>query len=758
MTFLMCKMTTLNDYDNHSHLHSGKSLKPMKSLFNTVKFIFPVSLLTLSINNVFAGDTAPAAEETHKEQTEVIEVIGQASQVDLTKRFAGGQVARGGRVGIFGNLDFLDTPFSVTAYTANLISDQQAQNIGDILQNDPTVRVTKGFGNFQEVYMLRGFPVYSDDITLNGAFGILPRQYVAAELLERVEVLRGANSFVNGATPGGSGVGGSINLVPKRAPIGGIKNATLSYDASNQFSAAADVGTRFGDANEWGVRVNGVFRDGEGAISDQKQNLNVFSVGIDYGGNNMRFSADIGYQDNHIDAPRPQVTPNSEIPAVPDADANFAQPWTYSDEQQLFGVSRGEYDFTSKTSAWLGLGFRNGDENNDLANPTVNADGSGTATRFTNVRDDAVYSVDGGVKTEFTLAGVPNRLVVSGALVNAESKNAFAFADFAGFAIDLYNPTAVDAPPTDVYLGGDMSHPLLTEKVRNKSLAIANTLAFANETVLATIGLRHQSITTESFDATSGMQTGIYDDSKVTPVFALLYKVSKQLSVYGNYAESLQPGATAPTVSNSIPVTNAGEVLAPFTGEQVELGLKYDGGEIGATANVFTLNRPNSVIENQVFTASGEQKSSGVEITLFGEPVEGLRIIGGGTYVDAELAKTQGHADQGNTPIGIPKLQTNINFEWDVAQISGLTVDSRVIYTSKQYTNTANTIELDSWTRLDIGARYGFEIGDTSLNLKARIHNLTNNNYWSSTGGFPGANYLILSEPRSVSLSVSFDF
>ena len=48
-------------------------------------------------------------------------------------------------------------------------------------------------------------------------YSLLPRQYIATELFERVEVLRGASAFLNGATPGG-GVGGAINLLPKRAP------------------------------------------------------------------------------------------------------------------------------------------------------------------------------------------------------------------------------------------------------------------------------------------------------------------------------------------------------------------------------------------------------------------------------------------------------------------------------------------------------------------------------------------------------------
>jgi outer membrane receptor protein involved in Fe transport len=56
--------------------------------------------------------------------------------------------------------------------------------------------------NFQELYVVRGFPVYSDDVAYDGLYGLLPRQYVAAEFLERLEVFRGANTFLNGAAPG----------------------------------------------------------------------------------------------------------------------------------------------------------------------------------------------------------------------------------------------------------------------------------------------------------------------------------------------------------------------------------------------------------------------------------------------------------------------------------------------------------------------------------------------------------------------------
>lgn len=199
---------------------------PRKNAFNSVWL--PIGLVA-SISTPFAlAETAlenqqPASASDSPgvvlelEET-AISASADASREGLVPEYEGGQVARGGRVGILGNKDYMRTPFTSTSYTNQLIRDQQAQSVADILQNDPSVRIARGFGNFQELYVMRGFPLYSDDIAYNGLYGLLPRQYVAAEFIERVEVFRGANAFLNGAAPGGTGIGGAINILPKRAP------------------------------------------------------------------------------------------------------------------------------------------------------------------------------------------------------------------------------------------------------------------------------------------------------------------------------------------------------------------------------------------------------------------------------------------------------------------------------------------------------------------------------------------------------------
>ncbi|MEM9597973.1 MAG: TonB-dependent receptor plug domain-containing protein, partial [Acidobacteriota bacterium] len=453
------------------------------------------------------GAVEPAAVE------EEITVYAEASQVHLTPSYAGGQVARGGRAGLLGNLDFLEAPFSGTAYTQALAETQQADSVGDVLRNDPGVRVTNGFGNFQEVYILRGFPVFSDDITLNGLFGILPRQFVAAELLERVEVFRGANAFINGAAPGASGSGGTVNLVQKRAPEGGVQKVSLGFENEGQLYAAVDVGRRFGADGAWGVRWNAALRDGETSVADQERELTVISLGTDYDGEGFRFSADVGYQDNRLENPRPQVTPFGAAPEVPDPDGNYAQPGTFTDEEQLFGVVRAELDVSDAVTLWVAGGGRSGEEANVLANPTAAPDGSTTAFRFDNTREDSIVSADVGGRAEFTTGSVGHRLVISASVIDTDSKNAFALSSFfAPFASDLFDPTPLPAlPAADFFTGGDLDDPMTTEAVKNTSFAVADTLSLVDDRLLVTVGLRLQTLEARSFDFNTGVELSSYD-------------------------------------------------------------------------------------------------------------------------------------------------------------------------------------------------------------------------------------------------------
>ena len=740
----------------------------------------PRKPLCLAISLALSGLSLPAFAETESTDSDAealesltVTASADASAEGLMEAYAGGQVATGGRAGILGNLDYMDSPFSITSYTNELIQDRQAKSVGDVLQNDPGVRVARGFGNFQESYFIRGFILGSDDIAYNGLYSLLPRQYIATELFERVEVLRGASAFLTGATPSGGGIGGSINLLPKRAPNEDLNRLTVGTDDFEQGYVSADVARRFGEDKQFGVRVNTAYRDGGTAVDDEAIELGLFSVGLDWRGDRARLSADIGWQDNQLEETRTNVTLSGvdRIPSAPDADSNWAQPWSYSDEEDVFGTLRGEFDFTESVTGWAAYGMRRTDEENSLANITVTDAQSGAARtqRFDNTREDDIDTGELGFRGAFETGAIGHEWVVSASFFEQETKNAFAGFDGNNVLLtNLYNPQSYSRPAFSnaAFTGNDLASPALNNRVELQSYAIGDTLSLFDDQLKLTAGIRRQTIEVTNFAYNTFEETG-YDKTENTPVAGVVLKLSPSWSLYGNYVENLRQGDTAPqTVSingNPVNVVNGGQQQSPYVAVQKEVGIKFDGGDIGGGLAYFTTDKPRAFTDISDpdaprFTTSGEDRHQGLELTSFGMLTDDIKLLGGITWLDAEQRDTGNPQLDGNDVIGVPEWQANIGTEWEVPYLQGVALDGRVVYTGSRYADAANELKLSSWTRFDMGARYLTEVNGKALTLRARVHNVFDRDYWASAGGFENNGYLVLGAPRTVTLSATMDF
>jgi iron complex outermembrane receptor protein len=205
-------------------------------------------------------------------------------------------------------------------------------------------------------------------------------------------------------------------------------------------------------------------------------------------------------------------------------------------------------------------------------------------------------------------------------------------------------------------------------------------------------------------------------------------------------------------------LANQGQVFAPYTSRQKEVGVKYDSGKLGMSAALFTVSQPLAYVQDNVFGVFGEQRNRGLELSVFGMPMHGLRVLGGLTLLDAEQRRTAGGLNQGKDAIGVPQTQLNLGGEWDIAAVRGLSLNARAVYTAKQYADAANTQQLSSWTRFDLGANYLTRINERDVSLRARVDNAFDRNYWASAGGYPGAGYLVLGAPRTFTVSATVDF
>ncbi|WP_232310989.1 TonB-dependent receptor [Herbaspirillum autotrophicum] len=664
--------------------------------------------------------------------------------------YAGGQVARKGKVGFLGERDFMDTPFNVTNITAETIQNQQARTIGDVVKNDPSVRTIWPDVSYISQFTIRGFPTQTQDMAVNGLYGIVPPQMTGGlEAIERVEILKGPSALLNGMAPTG-GVGGNINLVTKRATDQPITQLTTSYYSDAQFGAHLDLGRRFGEDNAWGLRFNGAYRDGRTGVNDQSQRAGSATVGIDYRSERFRASADLGYHDMRTDAPTRIVytdNANFQIPSAPDSRLSLGQPWYFAKSTDRFGMVQAELDLTDNVSAYAAFGTRRNDFLG-LYNFIYlqNAAGNFRANQYYQPTFSNSNTTVVGLKGKFNTGPIKHEVNLSATTLHTDSGVLAPI--FATYTSNMYSPTSISQPSLAAY---SSSAPKTSESDLD-SVALADTVSFLDDRVQLTVGARQQNVKVRNFSATTGAQTSIYDRSKVTPAVGLIVKLAPNVSLYGNYIEGLSQGPTAPAGT-----ANAGAMFEPLASKQYEAGIKYDAGRFGTTIGIFQIEQPSGYTNTATNTygVDGEQRNQGLEINAFGEVARGTRLLGGVTFLRGIMSKTAGGTYDGKKAIGVPTTQFNLGVEWDTPFLPGLTITGRTIYTSSQYYNVANTQSIPSWTRVDLGARYKTSISGTPAVIRASIENLFGKDYWAATSSSFG---LARGAPRTLLLSTTFDF
>jgi iron complex outermembrane receptor protein len=675
--------------------------------------------------------------------------------------FAGGQVARGGQLGVLGNQDIMDVPFSVSSYTEQLIQDQQAEDVADVLLNDASVRQASGFSNQSQIFMIRGLPLTGDDISYNGLYGVLPRQIISTDALERVEVFKGPNAFINGVTPTGSGIGGGVNLQPKRASDVPLRRFTTDINDEGRIGQHLDLGQRFGEDNRFGARVNLAQREGDTGIDHENQRAKLFAIGLDYRGDALRVSGDFAYQKQRVNGGRNSVNlgNTTHIPDAPSADTNYAQKWGFTEIEDTFGMLRAEYDLNDNWTAYAAGGAKHTREVGRYNSTTlVGNDGSSFTTGSFIPHDEDNKSVMGGLNGRFDTGPVSHKLNFGLAGIWTEQRSAYDF-DLRRNPNNIYHPVETPSPVGN-FSAGDLNDPGITGKTFVRSGAASDTLGFFDDRLLVTVGVRRQQLVVQSFAYGSGTRTSKYDESITTPVYGIVFKPWEHVSFYANRIEGLAEGPTSPVTSGNLIVTNGNQAFAPARSKQIEAGVKVDMGTYGASLGVYRIEQPGdgySVATSATtaeFIREGKQINKGVELNVFGEPIEGLRLISGLTLMDTELKDTQNGANDGNRAIGVPNFQFNAGVDWDVPGLQGVALNARMLRTGGQYADAANNLSLPTWNRFDAGARYGFKVEQKDVTLRFGIENLANEKYWESAQG----GYLTQGEPRVAKLSGTIDF
>ncbi len=650
---------------------------------------------------------------------------GALGDGDLPPVYAGGQVAEGARLGLMGNQSVMDTPFNVTSYTSELIKNQQARTLADVMANDPSVRFTTSSGHAYENFRIRGFDVNQNDVAINGMYGLAPMGRTPVEFVERVEVLKGPNALFSGMAPSGA-VGGTVNLVTKRATDTPTATFGVDWLSDGQLGTTIDAGRRFGTRNEWGARVNGSFSDGATTLDGQSRKREFLSAGLDYRGSALTASIDAYHSQESFTGGTPAMFwfASPVVPVAPDPRINQFST-AYGSIQSNAVMGQAEYRFNEHVSAFAGVGRRDSDQSG-LINGTharqIQPNGDFTGQIVGQRAYTDATTAEGGLRTRFKTGSVGHELVLQASYLKLEDGSATGPASV--FRSNIYNPITPVMPA----LPGS---PPKTSENTLTSLALVDTMSFLDDKLRVTGGVRNQRVKTSNFDKT-GKTTARYDEDAVTPAVAVVVKPwGPDLSFYANYVEGLSKGDSVTDTT----ATNFGEVFAPYKTKQKELGVKWNAGTFTNTLALFEIEKPMLVTEGSTtqptYADGGEKRVRGVEWNTFGEIAQGVRVLGGVTYTQGTQVKTSYGRYNGNTAVGAPRWQVNTGVEWDTPWVPGLTLTGRVQATSRQYADSANNIEIPGWGQVDLGARYATKVNGRDVVLRLNVNNVFNKYYYA---------------------------
>lgn len=698
---------------------------------------------------------APAASGGNAAVLAQVTVTAQAEPAGgLPAPYAGGQVAKGARLGLLGNADVMDTPFSVTSYTAELMENQGARTIADVLKNDPAVRYSTSDGHPFENFRVRNFAVNQNELVVDGMYGLIPYGRTPVEMFERVELLRGPSALFTGMAPAGA-LGGTINLVPKRAGEAPLSRVALDYVAKGQAGAKFDLGRRFGEDKAWGLRLNGSFADGDTVLDGQSRQRQLLSAALDYRQGGFKGSLDAYYTKEKFDGGTPVgvMFRNPALGVLAAPDATLGQfPAAYGEAENKAVILRTEYAFNDAVTAFANVGVRHGKVAGFFTGTWVvitGADGAGTVSMSGQRMYEKNVNTEAGLRLNFRTGGIGHEMTLQASRLKMD----YGYdANSNGGVTNIYHPSTVAMPAL----------PGAAKKWSDKtfdSLAVVDTLSLLDDTLKLTLGLRHQSYQVDP--TADGIATGgevAYDKSVVTPAAAVVFKPwGPGVSLYASYVQGLSQGGRISTDNGYV----RNHTFAPYKTQQAEVGVKWNAGTFTHTAALYQITKPELVTfasgAGLDAADDGQKRVRGLEWSTFGEVVRGVRMLGGVVYAQSIQSKTQGGLLDGYAAVGSPRWQANLGAEWDVPGVPGLTLTGRVQASASQWLTNNHTLKLPGWSVFDLGARYATKLAGRHAVLRLNVDNVAGRDYYA--GIFrEGAAIGTLGAPRTVSASLMVDF
>lgn len=675
----------------------------------------------------------------------------------------GGMVNTKAKLGILGDKSIMDIPYSEMSMTAKQLEtfDDPSQPLQNVLLNNPSIRLASSSPMYTD-FSMRGVNMNGNHMMLNGIPSLF-YQFTTppTHVIDRIDITSGPNAGVNGVSMSNNGTDsgatpapGTINIITKRATDEPITRYTQTFSGRGSKGEFIDIGRRFGNNGEWGLRVNAEYMDGSLSLPGaEKEEKNIF-INLDHRGEKSTTNLFAGHFDLRVNGGQRwfNYTPSSNaktnsLPSAPDSKNNYDFDGTTKYVHGYLMTLNHEQKMDDDWAWFANFGHSRRSGNKDNQGPAIKFDENGNfvGNTFNQQNEEG--------KNTYAQIGIKGK-VETGAVIHNLS-----------FAVDrswakYWNKSQNYKPNGEEILGNLYDGIIFPDNYQlqnfgdgtpqweetNVGVTVADTLEYGKASLLLAASRKH-----EHFESFTGGKN--FTNDNVLPTYGLTYKPVDNLALYAGHTESFSRGYV---VSGSY--TNSGVTMEPVKSKQNEIGVKYENAGVLTTFSYFDIDQANRFAENnpdgsKTYVDDGKNSYKGLELTVNGKIADKWTATGGLMYIDAEREKTANGTKDGYYVNGVAKwsgvmgLVYEPDENWDII--------GRAVWSDKAYFEASNQkIEIPSYVTFDLGVSYKTKINSVPVKLSAMCYNVADKDYWYGRGG---STTFGLSMPRTFMLSAQFD-
>ncbi|TDX11455.1 TonB-dependent siderophore receptor [Flavobacterium sp. S87F.05.LMB.W.Kidney.N] len=575
----------------------------------------------------------------------------------------------------------MDNPQSIQVIGSEVIEQQQAIRLSEVLKNANGVYVGSARGGAQESFFSRGYDMSANNMFKNGF------RYNAGSIpdvsgLDKVEFLKGGSALLFGNVA----PGGILNLVTKTPQFKSGGEISMQIGSYAYYKPAFDF--YGGLTKSIAFRINGSYENSESfrdVVKNERLYINPSLLFV------INPKTQITVQGDYLSA---DWTPDfgtgiigTKILDLP-RNAFYGSLWSNGTTKSASASVLLNHDFNKN---WK-LNFNSSFQSYDRASKstaqlsTIKDNGDWTRPLVQNENLEQILGDQLSLQGNFSTGSVKHQI-----FTGADWENSFATAYTFAFnpanydTINLFNFD----PSTQRNDIPDARATQIAKTETNRFGIYLQDLISITEKFKVLAGMRwswqEAEVTTYKETAVSGVQTVRPEnavptvgakklDNAFSPKFGLIYQPRKDVSIFGSYSTSFTPntGTTADL-----------KPIEPSIIDQYEAGIKTDflKGLLSTNVTVYQIVNSNLAqtaefkadgslnTDTNVKVLSGETKSKGVEIDVTARPVEGLSIIAGYSYNDMRYSKTSGLNGsfiEGDRLVRTPANTANLSFFYTV--------------------------------------------------------------------------------------------